>query len=481
MTTVMPIQCYACGLLDRSETLPYSGRPVVSRCAAFPDGIPDPVLIGADHRVAVGGEHDELLFVQSDADAFAWWERVFGESESVEASAGRMPVAAHLSGQHDQKDHGRRLPKTLSGDSPFSGFSREQLRKAARRRGIELERGEDRDSIERKLAQHLAGDDKADSEGTSKKPDAVGDVKSSIEDAYNRLPKGAAGYVGLADLRDQLSGIPREDVDNALREMSRERPPRVHVTPVANRKSLTQRDRDAALLIGEDLNHMVAIDEPKRAAAPAAPVEVAPDASPARMTKAQYTSLLTDEFVRLSMLRGTSEDDARKQAGADPSIDDLKERNTVLRAKLRQKGVDYRTEEQKRTDDAEKNKLLDEVERLANEAGHDGPAKRAGASKMSKRELAAFVADAKEFQQRRKAKQAAEGKGSSAVAAFKAAEDKSRATSRQVGYIKGLLRERGLSGEGGGPGGGPTSSEDIRKLSNAEARAYINRLLRGDY
>lgn len=304
-------------------------------------------------------------------------EPVPGEG-SVAASAGGPEVVAEQApelvvahGTHNQKDHGRRLPKSLDGDSPFAGFTRPQLQKAARRRGIELEPREDRESIERKLAAHLAGGDS--------KPD---------------------------------------------------------------------------------------------------PVEVAPTASPARMTQAQYTSLLADEFVRLSMLRGTSEQDARKQAGPNPSIDDLKERNTVLRAKLRQKGVDYRTEEQKRTDDAEKNKLLDEVERLANEAGHDGAAKRAGASKMSKRELAAFVADANEFQRRRKAKQDAEGKGSSAVAAFKAAEDKSRATPRQVGYIKGLLRERGLS-EGGAPG--PTASEDIRKLSNAEARAYINRLLRGDY
>jgi len=281
------------------------------------------------------------------------------------------PVVAH--GTHNQKDHGRRLPKAGDlGDSPFADFTRPQLRDAAKRRNITLEPRESRESIESKLAKHLGADE-----------------------------------------------------------------------------------------------------------AKPAEVEVAPTETPTRMTKAQYTQLLKDENLRLSLLRGMSEKDAKANAGADASIDDLKKSNASLRARLRNKGIDYRTEEQRNTDDAEKNRLLDEVERLAVASGHDGPAKRAGASKMSRRELASFVADAQDFQERRKAKQNAESKGSAAVAAFKAAEDKSRASKRQVGYIKGLLRQRASSG--GEPVDGPTSTEDIQKLSNAEARAYINKLLRGDY
>lgn len=83
-------------------------------------------------------------------------------------------------------------------------------------------------------------------------------AETQIRQAYDSLPKGPAGYVGLADLRDQLSGLPRDTVDQTLREMARM--PGVHVTPVANRKSLTPRDRAAMLVIGEDENFMISID-----------------------------------------------------------------------------------------------------------------------------------------------------------------------------------------------------------------------------
>ncbi len=87
---------------------------------------------------------------------------------------------------------------------------------------------------------------------------AAPSVQTQIRQAYDSLPKGPAGYVGLADLRDQLSGLSRESVDQALREMSRL--PGVSVAPVANRKSLTPRDRAAVLVIGEDENFMISID-----------------------------------------------------------------------------------------------------------------------------------------------------------------------------------------------------------------------------
>jgi len=86
---------------------------------------------------------------------------------------------------------------------------------------------------------------------------ALKDVKACIRAAYEGLPKGPGGYIGLADLRDELSGLDRKVVDLALTEMSHE--PDVHVTPVANRKSLTKRDRDAALRIGEDETSMISI------------------------------------------------------------------------------------------------------------------------------------------------------------------------------------------------------------------------------
>lgn len=52
-------------------------------------------------------------------------------------------IAAHKAGTHD--------------GHPFDGFNREQLRKVAKARGIDLKRGEDRDSIAAKLLDHLGG------------------------------------------------------------------------------------------------------------------------------------------------------------------------------------------------------------------------------------------------------------------------------------------------------------------------------------
>jgi len=88
--------------------------------------------------------------------------------------------------------------------------------------------------------------------------EAAASPEAQIRQAYDNLPKGPAGYVGLADLRDQLSGVPRDTVDAALRQLSRQ--PDVHISPVANRRSLTPRDRAAMLRIGEDENFMISID-----------------------------------------------------------------------------------------------------------------------------------------------------------------------------------------------------------------------------
>lgn len=48
------------------------------------------------------------------------------------------------------------------GPDPFEGFSREQLRRVAKARGIDLKRGEDRESIAQKLLAHLRGPAAAD-------------------------------------------------------------------------------------------------------------------------------------------------------------------------------------------------------------------------------------------------------------------------------------------------------------------------------
>lgn len=88
-------------------------------------------------------------------------------------------IQAHLDGDGD-------------GD-PFEGFSREQLRLAAKKRGISLERGEDRDSIAKKLLADLGGKPrkpapapKKPSGGRKSGRDISGDVDyKSLPPSYN--------------------------------------------------------------------------------------------------------------------------------------------------------------------------------------------------------------------------------------------------------------------------------------------------------
>lgn len=73
MTTVLPVQCFACARLDRSTALPV-------RCTAYPARIPDDIrTFGDDHRQARADEQGGLTFEQLDTvearDAFAWWQR----------------------------------------------------------------------------------------------------------------------------------------------------------------------------------------------------------------------------------------------------------------------------------------------------------------------------------------------------------------------------------------------------------------------
>lgn len=203
--------------------------------------------------------------------------------------------------------------------------------------------------------------------------------------------------------------------------------------------------------------------------------------TPSRMTRGDYTRLLKDEHVRLLMLDGMLERDAKAAARPKATIDELKERNKQLRNTLRAKGIDYRTDEQRRADDDEKNQLLDEVERLAVAGGHDGPSKRAGAAKMTTPELKKFITDVKNFQARQADRARVAREGAVARAAREEARNRpGTAQPRQVDYIMDLLARRRRSGEGGGFMVGPTDRAGVARMSEADASAYISSLT-GDY
>jgi hypothetical protein len=82
-------------------------------------------------------------------------------------------------------------------------------------------------------------------------------VESRIRRAYRDLATEPKAWVGLADLRSRLAGVPRIDVDEALRVMNRL--PDVDLIPESNQKALEGRDREAAVSIGNQDKHLLSI------------------------------------------------------------------------------------------------------------------------------------------------------------------------------------------------------------------------------
>ncbi|MEO3780670.1 hypothetical protein ABGB16_28430 [Micromonospora sp. B11E3] len=82
-------------------------------------------------------------------------------------------------------------------------------------------------------------------------------VEALVQAAYRELADVPGAWVGLADLRDRLGHVDRAAVDAALRAMVRQ--DGVRIIPVANSKSLSARDRAAAVRIGDEDNHALSI------------------------------------------------------------------------------------------------------------------------------------------------------------------------------------------------------------------------------
>ncbi|WP_326563467.1 hypothetical protein [Micromonospora peucetia] len=85
----------------------------------------------------------------------------------------------------------------------------------------------------------------------------AGAVEALVRAAYHELARKPGAWVGLADLREHLGAQDRATVDAALRAMVGQ--DGVRIIPVANTKSLTARDRAAAVRIGDEENHTLAI------------------------------------------------------------------------------------------------------------------------------------------------------------------------------------------------------------------------------
>lgn len=81
-----------------------------------------------------------------------------------------------------------------------------------------------------------------------------------IRTAYRQLiemtGQRRGDWVSLTDLRDQCGGY-RDLVDEALRQLGRTRG--VSIVPESNQKALTPADRKAAIEIGNQHKHLIAI------------------------------------------------------------------------------------------------------------------------------------------------------------------------------------------------------------------------------
>jgi len=84
-------------------------------------------------------------------------------------------------------------------------------------------------------------------------------LETQIKNAYRKLAPKPGDWVHLAKLRPLLNGAPKDEVDEVLKILGRKQD--VTLAPNPNRKVVTADDRAAAVLIGGDENHLIAIEE----------------------------------------------------------------------------------------------------------------------------------------------------------------------------------------------------------------------------
>lgn len=90
-------------------------------------------------------------------------------------------------------------------------------------------------------------------------PDPGGDeIEARVRAAYVRLAATEGGWVDLVRLRAELPDVSKHELDVALTRMYRT--PGVSLIPEENQKTLTAMDRAAAVEIGDQDKHLIAIE-----------------------------------------------------------------------------------------------------------------------------------------------------------------------------------------------------------------------------
>jgi hypothetical protein len=97
-------------------------------------------------------------------------------------------------------------------------------------------------------------------EAGSREHEPKPDAESRIKAAYRSLAKERGDWVRLSRLRRLLADLPKTDVDAALQRMQRER--HASLVPDSNQKMLNEEDHEAAVWIGGEFKHLLALDDP---------------------------------------------------------------------------------------------------------------------------------------------------------------------------------------------------------------------------
>ena len=88
-------------------------------------------------------------------------------------------------------------------------------------------------------------------------PASAGTLQDRIREAYQALASSPGTWVSIADIRRKLSDVGPEVLDAALRAL--ELAPDVNVVPQSNQKALSLEDEQAAVIIGGQRKHFLAI------------------------------------------------------------------------------------------------------------------------------------------------------------------------------------------------------------------------------
>jgi hypothetical protein len=86
------------------------------------------------------------------------------------------------------------------------------------------------------------------------------EIERRIRNAYRKLARASRDWVGLVDVRPLLGEVPTAKVDAVLKDLSRRK--QLSLVPESNRKALRAADREAAIRIGGEDNHLLRIEEP---------------------------------------------------------------------------------------------------------------------------------------------------------------------------------------------------------------------------